>query len=174
MITSDGRKYKTLNRKNEAKIWVLQMRQSKKVKWSKRYKQLKTKIAKLHKHDANRRSNYLHKVSKELVTNYDLIGIENLNTRLMMSNHCLAKAIGNQWRNMLVSMLEYKAVRYWKQTHKVSRWYPSSKQCNNCWNLKRDLKLSDRVYVCECWYSEDRDINAAKNILTYTQRELKF
>ncbi len=174
MITSDGTKYKTLKRKNEEEVATLQMRQSKKVKLSRRYKQLKTKIAKLHKHDANRRSNDLHKISKELVTDYDLIGLENLNTRWMMANHCLAKAIGNQWRNMLVSMLEYKADRYGKQVARVSRWYPSSKQCNNCWNLKRDLKLSDRIYVCECWYIEDRDVNAAKNILKYTQLELKF
>lgn len=174
LITSDWDVYKTLKRKNESKIWRLQMRQSKKQKWSRRYKQLKTKIAKLHKSDANRRNDYNHKISIQLVRNYDLIWLENLNVKWMMKNHKLTKSIWSQWWYDLVTKLTYKSDRYWKQVHQISRWYPTSKQCYQCWNVKQSLKLSERTYVCECWYKEDRDINASKNILRYTEIELKL
>ncbi len=172
LITSDGDKYKTIKQDN-TKIARLQMWLAKKHKWSRRYKQLKNKIAKLHKHNANRRSDYNHKISKELVTKYDVIGLENLNVKWMVKNHKLAKAISNQWWSDLVTKIKYKAEWYWKLAHKVNRFYPTSKQCYQCWNVKRDLKLSDRMYCCnECGYKEDRDVNASKNILRYTQVEL--
>lgn len=173
-ITSDGTKYKTV-KQNTKYIERMQMRQSKKQKWSRRYKQLKTKIAKLHKTNANKRNDYLHKVSFRLVKEYDLIGLENLNVKGMMTNHKLAKAIWNQWWADLVSKLKYKSDCYWKQVHQISRWYPTSKQCSHCGNVKKALKLSEREYQCEvCWCTEDRDINASKNILQYTKAELKL
>lgn len=173
LITSDGDKYKTL-KQNTQEIERLQMRQSKKQKWSRRYKQLKTKIARLHKANANRRSDYLHKISRSIVKNYDLIGLENLNVKWMMANRRLSKAIWNQGWSDFVTKLTYKAEWYWKQTHKISRWYPTSKQCYKCWNVNKELKLSDRMYKCsECWSCHDRDIGAAQNILKYTKLELK-
>ncbi len=172
LITSNGDKYKTM-KQDDINIKRLQMRQAKKQKWSRRYKQLKTKIAKLHKHNANCRSDYNHKISKELVIKYDVIWLENLNVKWMVKNHKLARAISNQWRSDLVTKIKYKAEWYGKIVHQVGRFYPSSKQCYNCWNIKRDLTLKDRTYCCkECWYIEDRDINASKNILRYTQVEL--
>jgi putative transposase len=173
-ITSDWNKYKT-KKQNTKEIERLQMRQSKKQKWSRRYKQLKTKIARLHKANANKRNDYLHKISRSIVKEYDLIGLENLNVKWMMWNHKLAKAIWNQWWSDLVNKLTYKSDWYWKQVHQISRRYPTSKQCSKCWNVKKVLKLSEREYQCEvCWYIEDRDINASKNILQYTKVELKF
>lgn len=173
-ITSDWDKYKTVKQKTN-KIERLQMRQSKKQKWSRRYKQLKTKIARLHKSNANKRNDYLHKISRSIVEEYDLIGLENLNVKWMMWNHKLARAIWNQWRSDLVNKLIYKADWYWKQVHQISRRYPTSKQCSKCWNVKKVLKLSEREYQCEsCWYVWDRDINASMNILQYTKVELKF
>lgn len=171
LITSDWDKYKT-TKQDVTKIKRLQMRQSKKQKWSRRYMQLKNKIAKLHKHNANKRSDYNHKISKELVTKYDVIGLENLNIKWMVKNHKLANAISNQWRWDLVNKIKYKAERYWKVAHQVNRWYPTSKQCYKCWELKKDLTLKDRVFNCNCGHQEDRDINAAKNILRYTKVEL--
>ena len=173
-ITSDGDVYKTI-KYNDTKIRRLQMWQSKKVQWSRRYKRLKTKVAKLHAHNADIRADYLHKISHEIVKKYDLIGLENLNIKGMMKNRKLSYCIWQQWRNKLVTMLEYKAIRHWKITHKVDRRYPSSKQCNNCGNVKRDLKLSDRTYECtKCWLVADRDVNAAKNILQYTKVEMSL
>lgn len=173
-ITSDWQKYKTL-KQNTKEIERLQMRQSKKQKWSRRYRQLKTKIAKLHKANANNRNDYLHKISRGIVKKYDLIWLENLCVNGMMWNHKLAKSIWNQWRSDLVSKLQYKANWHWKQVHQISRRYPTSKQCSKCWNVKKVLKLSEREYQCEaCWYTDDRDINASKNILQYTKVELKF
>ena len=171
LITSDWAKYKTV-KQDTTRIERLQMRQSKKQKGSRRYKQLKTKIARLHKHNANKRADRNHKISKELVTKYDVIWLENLNVKWMVQNHKLARVISNQWWSDLVSKIKYKAEWYWKIAYQVSRRYPSSKQCYQCWNLKRDLKLSDREYVCECGYKCDRDLNASKNILRYTQVEL--
>jgi len=171
LITSEWIKYKTV-KQDTNKIERLQLRQSKKQKGSRRYKQLKNKIAKLHKYNANRRNDRNHKISKELVANYDVIGLENLNVRWMMKNHKLAKAIANQWWSDLVNKIKYKAEWYWKTAHQVDRFYPSSKQCYQCWNINRDLKLSDRKYTCECWYKCDRDENASKNILQYTKVEL--
>jgi len=173
-ITSDWDKYKT-KKQDTKEIERLQMWMSKKQKWSRRYKQLKTKIAKLHKANANNRNDYLHKISRSIVKQYDLIWLENLNVKWMMWNHKLARTIWNQWWSDLVSKLQYKSDWYWKQVHQISRWYPTSKQCSNCWNVKKVLKLSEREYHCEiCWYTDDRDENAAKNILQYTKVELKF
>lgn len=173
-VTSDWGKFKKHKNKNINKIKKMQRLQSKKQKQSRRYKLLKTKIAKLHKADANRRSNYNHNLSIKLVREYDLIGMENLNIKWMMQNHCLAWAIGIQWRYDLITKIKYKSEWYGKTFHQVNRRYPTSKQCNQCWNLKKDLSLSDRVYNCSCWYTDDRDVNAAKNILSYTKLELKF
>jgi len=172
-ITSDWNKYKT-KKQDTKEIERLQMRQSKKQKWSRRYKQLKTKIAKLHKANANNRNDYLHKISRSIVKKYDLIGLENLCVKGMVWNHKLAKAIWNQWWSDLVNKIKYKSDWYWKQVHQISRWYPTSKQCSKCWNVKKVLKLSEREYHCEsCWHTDDRDINASKNILQYTKIELK-
>lgn len=136
---------------------------------------MKTKIAKLHKANANKRNDYLHKISRSIVREYDLIWLENLNVKWMMWNHKLARAIWNQWWSDLVNKLTYKADWYWKQVHQISRWYPTSKQCSKCWNVKKVLKLSERMYHCEyCWNTDDRDENAAKNILKYTKVELNF
>ena len=173
-ITSDWDKYKTVKQKTQ-EIERLQMRQSKKQKWSRRYKQLKTKIAKLHKANANKRNDYLHKISRSIVKKYDIVWLENLNVKWMMWNHKLARAIWNQWWSDLVNKLTYKADWYWKQVHQISRRYPTSKQCSKCWNVKKVLKLSEREYHCDsCWMDMDRDINASFNILKYTKVELKF
>ena len=173
-ITSDWKKYKT-KKQDTKEIERLQMWMSKKQKWSSRYKQLKTKIAKLHEANANNRNDYLHKISRSIVKEYDLIGLENLNVKWMMWNHKLARAIWNQWWSELVNKLQYKADWYWKTTHQISRWYPTSKQCSKCWNVKKVLKLSERMYQCsECWAEYDRDIWAAENILRYTKVELKL
>lgn len=83
----------------------------------------------------------------------------------MTKNHCLARAISNASWSKLVEMLDYKCRFYGKEMIKIDRFFPSSKTCNQCGLIKEDLKLSDRVFKCECGFEIDRDNNAALNIL---------
>lgn len=168
-ITSDGTKYKTL-KQDTTKIDKLKIILSKKQKWSRRYKELKTKISKLHKANDNKREDYLHKISRDIVKDYDFVGLETLDIRWMASNPKFKKNIYNQGWYSLVSKIIYKWDRYGKEVHQINKWYPTSKQCSQCGNVKKLLKLSERQYNCEqCGYTEDRDINASKNILKYAK-----
>ena len=86
----------------------------------------------------------------------------------MVKNHCLAKAISDMGWRQLRTILEYKSEWQGKNLVVIGRFSPSSKVCSNCGNHKKDLKLSDRTYNCDkCGHSEDRDINAGKNILNF-------
>jgi len=110
----------------------------------------------------------LHKISTELVREYDTIVIEDLAVSNMVKNHKLARAISDMGWRLLRTMLEYKSEWYGKNLVVIGRFEPSSKMCRKCGNIKKDLKLSDRTYVCDkCGHLEDRDINAAKNIKNF-------
>lgn len=93
--------------------------------------------------------------------------MEDLNVKGMMKNRHLSRAIGEQCFYKIMRQLKYKSE--WKGIEfvQVGRFFPSSKLCNACGNIKKDLNLSDRVYRCECGYVEDRDINAARNLEMY-------
>ncbi len=92
--------------------------------------------------------------------------MENLNIKGMQKNHCLAGALANQALGTLIRMIEYKAQWHNRTVVKVGRFYPSSKLCNNCGYRYRELRLSERSWICPCCGTAvDRDINAAKNIL---------
>jgi len=92
------------------------------------------------------------------------ITIEDLNIKGMMKNRHLSKAIAEQSLFSLITKLITKAHLNNIEVRKVSCWYPSSKTCNSCGKIKSDLKLSDRVYKCDCGYVCDRDMNAANNL----------
>ncbi len=152
-------------RKNQAKLRKLQRRLSRKKKGSSRYKKSKLKVARLHQKISNQRDFFLHNVSTNIVKSYDVIGIEDLNVAGMVKNHKLAKSISDASFSKFKLMLEYKAKWYGKEVIKVGRFFPSSKQCFQCNNIKKDLTLADRVYNCEvCGHSESRDWMASKNI----------
>ena len=95
------------------------------------------------------------------------ICIENLNVSGMMKNKHLSKSVQNQGFYDFRRLLEYETDKYSIPLIVADRWYPSSKICNCCGNVKKDLKLSDRTFKCDCGYMEDRDINAAKNLRSY-------
>lgn len=153
-------------RKNQAKLKKLQRNLSRKKKGSSRYKKSKLKVAKLHLKIKNQRGHFLHNVTINLVKNYDIICIETLRPANMIKNHKLAKSIADASFGTFKLMLEYKAIWYGKTILKIDAWYPSSKTCINCGNIKKDLTLSNRVYTCEiCKHSENRDVMASKNIM---------
>lgn len=122
--------------------------------------------AKLQKRLANKRSDFLHKLSTNLVKTYDVIVIEDLKSKNMMKNHKLAKAIGNASWYEFRTMLEYKCKWYGKQLIIVSPHH-TSQECSNCHHNSGKKTLDIREWTCDnCGVHHDRDINAAKNILT--------
>ena len=126
---------------------------------------LEKKISLLHRKISNIRNNYLHQVTTEIVkTKPFQINIEDLNISGMMKNRHLSKAIAEQCLYKFITILAYKCEFYGIKLIKIPRFYPSSKTCHNCGNIKKDLKLSDRVYKCECGHTMDRDLNASLNI----------
>jgi transposase, IS605 orfB family len=121
--------------------------------------------AKSQKRLANKRHNFLHKLSTYLVKNYDIVVIEDLNSKNMMKNHKLAKAIGNASWYEFRTMLEYKCRWYGKQLIIVPPHY-TSQECSNCQHNSGKKTLGIREWTCDnCGIHHDRDINAAKNIL---------
>ena len=125
----------------------------------------KLKVQKLHQKLYNMRTDYINKIVSELVkTKPTWITIEDLNVKGMMKNRHLSKAIAQQkffeFRTKLLAKCNFLGI----ELRIVDRFYPSSKTCHNCGHIKSDLKLSDRIYNCECGYIEDRDYNASLNL----------
>lgn len=134
----------------------------------KNYQKQKHKVAKLHEHVANCAKDFNHKLSIELVRDYDLIAMEDLNVRGMLKNHCMAYAIADVRWSQLVNFIQYKCQWYGKEFKQVDRFYASSKICSCCGTLHKDIvnSLSVREWTCpDCGTRHDRDVNAAKNIL---------
>lgn len=168
VITSDGYKYKN-NRWTGTyakKLKENQRHLSKKIKGSSKYNKQKLKVAKLHKKIANSRLDNLHKVSTELIKNYDIIYLEDLNIKGMIKNHKLSKHIADASWGKFLTLLEYKALWNDKQIVKIDRFFPSSKKCSCCGYINQNLDLSIREWTCpSCKTKLDRDFNASKNIL---------
>src|SRR5690625_300699 len=131
---------------------------------SKNRDKAKAKVAKIHGRIADRRRDHLHKLTTRLVRENQVIAIEDLNVRNMVSNHSLARAISDaSWAEMR-SMLEYKADWYGRQVVAVDQWFPSSKMCSACGALQQSMPLNVREWSCSCGATHDRDVNAAQNI----------
>lgn len=129
------------------------------------------RVQKLHQRIDNIRTDYMNKTIAEIVKNKpSYITIEDLNVKGMMKNRHLAKAVASQKFYEFRIKLETKCKETGIELRIVDRWYPSSKLCHKCRSLKKDLKLSDRKYICKCGYHADRDFNASLNLrdaLTY-------
>ena len=125
----------------------------------------KLKVQKLHHKMDNIRTDYINKTIAEIVkTKPSYITIEDLNVKGMMKNRCLSKAVASQkfyeFRKRLKAKCDEKGI----ELRVADRFYPSSKTCHHCGSIRKNLKLSDRIYRCECGYAADRDLNAALNL----------
>ena len=168
VITSDNKKFKNnrYTKKYAKQLKKAQQHLSRKQKGSNGFEKQKLKVAKIHEKIASCRLDTLHKVSHQLVSDYDLISIEDLNVKGMIKNHKLSKHIADASWGKFVTMLEYKCDWYGKELVKVNRFYPSSKACYQCGWINQELKLSDREWTCKsCGVIHDRDWNASLNIL---------
>jgi len=147
------------------RLKVLQRRVSRKKKGSSNRDKAKYQVAKQHEKITNRRKDFLHKLTTKLVRENQAIAVETLNVAGMMKNHCLAQAIGDVSWSEFFRQLEYKCDWYGKTLLYIGRFEPSSKICNVCGTINRDLKLSDREWTCAgCGTLHDRDVNASINI----------
>ena len=141
---------------------------------SKNYQKQKKKVAKIYNKIRNKRKDFINKISTEIINSHDIICIEDLNIKGMLKNHKLAKSISDVSWSEFGRQLEYKANWYGRIIVKVPKFYPSSKICSSCGNVKKELPLSERTYHCECCGLEiDRDYNASINILRKGLKILK-
>lgn len=129
---------------------------------------LEKQIKLLHKKITDIRKNYLHQTTNKIIKQLPKrIVLEDLNIKGMMKNRHLSKAISECNFYEFKRQIEYKSKFYGIELIFADRFFPSSKTCNKCGLIKSDLKLSDRIFVCECGHIEDRDLNAAKNLRDY-------
>lgn len=170
IVDSNGHKYKNHKylTKSQNKLTKEQRKLSKMVKGSNNRNKQRIKVARLHKHIQNQRNDYLHKLSKKIIDENQIICIESLLVKEMMNDSKLARNISDVSWYRLVSMLLYKADWYNRKVIKVPSTYPSSQFCSKCSyknSITRDLTI--RKWTCpKCGSIHDRDINAAKNILS--------
>ena len=152
-------------RNAQKKLAHLQRELSRKTKDSANYKKTQKRLAKLHYRISCIRKDAIHKLTHYLTKNHSGIVIEDLNVSGMLKNHRLASAIADCGFYEFRRQLEYKADWYGAVVHIVDRFFPSSKTCSNCHEIKRDLKLKDRTFNCShCGLNIDRDLNASINL----------
>ena len=173
VITSDGMKFKNHDFFKSAmnELRIQQRSLARKKKGSNHYLKQKMVLSLLHEHIKNQRQDYLHKISRYLVDNYDTICMEDLNVSGMVKNHKLARAISDMGWYEFKSMVEYKCDWYGKNLSIIGRFDPSSKTCSKCGSINKDLTLNDREWTCKkCGSIHDRDNNAAINIRNFGLR----
>lgn len=151
-------------KKNLNNLKFQQRKLSNKVKNSKNYEKQKLKVQKIHYKISNIRTDSLHKATSKIINDNQVIVLEDLKVSNMMKNHKLAQAISDVSFYEFRRQIEYKAKWNNRQVIFVNKFFPSSKLCSSCGQKKEDLKLSDRIYKCDCGLTMDRDLNAAKNL----------
>ena len=177
-IVSNGKTYRNINKSAGLKKLEKQLIREQR-SLSRKYENLKKgestqraniqkqklKVQKLHHKMDNIRTDYINKTIAEIVkTKPSYITIEDLNVKGMMKNRCLSKAVASQKFYEFRARLKAKCDENGIELRIVDRFYPSSKTCHHCGSVKKNLKLSDRIYRCECGYVADRDFNAALNL----------
>lgn len=176
VITSDGELFENKHffNKQEKKIKKLHKQLSRKVKGSQNRNKARIKLAKAYEHSVNQKEQYIHYVVNDLLKQYDIIFMEDLNVSGMLKNHKLAKAIQEVGLYRFKTVLTDKSSNNGKRVVLVDRFYPSSKMCNNCGYVYKELTLNEREWQCpQCGEIHDRDLNAAMNIFIEGERILK-
>ena len=181
-VCSNGVEFKNINktakvRKIEKRLRRLQRSVSRKYDMNKegnRYVKtcniikIEKQIQLLHRRLSNIRNNHLHQTTNTIVrAKPSKVVMEDLNVKSMMKNCNLAKAISQQKFYEFKRQMEYKCDKYGIKFIQVDRFFPSSKLCSNCGQINKDLKISDRVYHCDCGLHIDRDLNASINLANY-------
>ena len=185
-IVSNGKTYKNINKSAKLKKLEKQLIREQR-SLSRKYENIKKGestqraniqkqkrvVQKLHHKIDNIRTDYINKTIAEMVkTKPSYITIEDLNVSGMMKNRHLSKAVASQKFYEFRTKLQAKCKESGIELRVVNRWYPSSKTCHCCGTIKKDLKLSDRIFQCDCGYIEDRDFNAALNLRDATTYEV--
>lgn len=176
-ITSNGSKYDNPRHlaKHQRNLKRKQQKFSRKKKGSNNRQKARGKVAKVHSKISRCREDFLHKLSRKIVNENQVIAVENLNVKGMVHHHNLAKAISDCGWGMFCTMLKYKAEWKGKTYIEVDRFFPSSKTCNMCLNQVGSLPLDVRIWTCEhCQTIHDRDLNAATNIRNEALRILSL
>ena len=167
VITSDGTKFDNPRyfAKRQKNLRRKQQKLSCKKKGSQNRKKARLAVAKVHSKIARCREDFLHKLSRKIVNENQVIAVENLNIKGMVKNHNLASSICDAGWGMFCTMLKYKAESEGKQYIEIDRFFPSSKTCHVCLNRVDNLTLDVRAWSCQhCSTHHDRDVNAAINI----------
>ena len=185
-VVSNGTSYKNINKSAKLKKLEKQLIREQR-SLSRKYENLKKggttqraniqkqrlKVQKLHHRIDNIRTDYINKTIAEIVkTKPSYITIEDLNVSGMMKNKHLSKAVASQKFYEFRTKIQAKCNENGIELRVVDRWFPSSKTCHCCGAIKKDLKLSDRTFTCDCGYIEDRDFNAALNLRDATTYEV--
>ena len=188
-ICSDGNSYKNINktskvRKLRKRQRNLQRQVSRKYLKNKKGEcycktrnviKIEKRLLKLNHRLTNIRQNYLHQTTSEIVNRKPMfIVLEDLNVKGMMKNKHLSKAIQEQGLHEFYRQIQYKSSWNNIKFIEADRFFPSSKMCSCCGNIKKDLKLSDRIYICECGNTIDRDYQASLNLKKYGENEIQL
>ena len=184
VVCSDGIKFKNINKTSTVKKIEKKLKREQR-KLSRKYESLKirnknikegratrqniqkqvVKVQKLHQRLTNIRTDYINKIVSSIIKQKpSYITIEDLNVKGMMKNKHLSKAIASQKFFEFKTKLTFKCKENHIELRIVDRFYPSSKTCSQCGKVKKDLKLSDRIYKCDCGFTIDRDLNASINL----------
>ena len=164
---SDGEQYENqaLLRRQLNKLKKLNRQLSRRKQGSNRWYKSKMKLAKFHEGVKAQRLDIVHKMTTEIATTYELVGVEDLNVKGMVRNRRLALSISDASMGEILRQLSYKKALYGGILQKVGRFFASSKTCGDCGAINKDLKLSDRTWTCtSCGTIHDRDWNASRNI----------
>ena len=165
-VFSDGTRaeYPMYYRKAEKRLAREQRKLSRCKRGSRNYGKQKRKVARCHEKVRNQRLDFQNKLACSLARQYDAVCVEDLDMKAMSRGLYFGKSVMDNANGAFRRKLQEKLERQGKVFVKADRFFPSSKRCSRCGKIRKDLQLSDRIYQCECGYTEDRDVNAAVNL----------